>query len=467
MKQLRWVWILGITAVLLVGIFIVVDQRTKQKEEEARIGEPKQLLSIDSNAVTRITIDNEDGHFAFDWDSGWKLVSQEQFQINTYAVAAICNYICDVRSEKTVAFDCKDPSVYGFDHPVTLKVYTADTDADHPYILYVGDSTPTYDAYYAMVDGSDDVYTIDYNSGSIFCVAKDSLKNTYLYDVPVSGVEYYRLERDGKTVTEISRDTDGNWQLNTPAGYDIHKSNIDDLFDDLGRASVSGFVEEHPEDLAQYGLEQPHTKLYLEGTSNAKPFNDEIWFGSNTSSSEDALEMFGYSKSNDQVFVVRRADVAFIEAEPSQYMLPYCINVAIENLSQIEIDMGDVYDMHEVLYLDYANTQYSLGGTDITALKNEETMSLFTAYYRAIAYLSFSELELTAKPDPEAEPVIRIIYTFLDGSTSELCFVEKEQNNYYLLKDGTYTGMTVRLNRFTGTGCIVETYEALEFALRQ
>lgn len=466
MKQLRWVWILGITAVLTILIFIVVDQRTKVREEEKRIGEVKQLLSIDPEAVTRITVDNEEGHFAFDWENGtgWKLVSQEQFAINAYAVNAICNYICDVSSQKTVAFNCENTAVYGFDHAVTLKVYTEDTDDEHPYILYIGDSTPTYDAYYAMVDGSDDVYTIDYTRGSIFCAAKDSLKNTYLYDVTSSMIQYYRLERGGKTVTEISRGADGTWQLDTPSGYPIHKSNIDVMFNDLIRVNVASFVEEHPEDLAQYGLDAPHTKLYLNALDGKTSIDEEIWFGSKIS--ENALEMYGYFVSREQVFTVYTNDVSFIESEPSQYMLPYCLDVTIEELSEIEIDMGDVYDMHEVLHLDYANTQYALGDTDVTALDDETKMALFTAYYRTIAYLTFTALDLTAEPDADAEPDIRIRYTYLDDSTVELDFVEKEQNNYYLLKNGEYTGMTVRLNSFTGAGCMTDAHKALLDALK-
>ena len=39
MKQLRWVWILGIAAVLLIGIFIVVDMKSDKREAEKHIGE--------------------------------------------------------------------------------------------------------------------------------------------------------------------------------------------------------------------------------------------------------------------------------------------------------------------------------------------------------------------------------------------------------------------------------------------
>ncbi|MBR4199769.1 MAG: DUF4340 domain-containing protein [Oscillospiraceae bacterium] len=466
MKQLRWVLILGITVLVLFGVFLVVDHYTKKKEEEQRIGEPQQLLLIDSSQISRITVDNEDGHFAFDWDQlkGWQLVSSEQFEINSYAVSAMCNYICNLSSLKTVAFDCKDTSVYGFDAPITIKVYTTESDPEQPYVLFVGDATPTYDAYYVMLENSDDVYTIDYNSGTVFCSAKDMLKNTYLMDVTSSQFNYYRLEHDGKTVTEFGRTEDASWDLRVPSGFTLYKVRIDDLVDTLTRMQVSGFVEEHPQDLAKYGLDKPHSKIFLEGNSNGSSLKREIWFGSETDNS--GTEIYGYVKESEQVFRIIKNTVSFIEAPADRYILPNCISVSIEELESVEIDMGEVYDMHEVLHLDYENKQYALGDTDITAMNDETLTSLFTAYYRAVTQLSFTALDLDAKPEPDEEPAIRILYTYLDGHTAELTFCEKEENNYYLFRDGSYTGMTVRLNEFSERSGIIKDYEALKAELQ-
>lgn len=463
MKQIRLVIILAVTAVVMVAGFFVVDHITKKQKERAEIGAAKQLLSIDSNDVTRITVDNEDGHFAFDWqDTGWVLVSEDQFPINTYAVAAICTYACNVSSEKTVAFDCEDTSIYGFDNPVTLKIYTTKTDEEHPYVIMVGDSTPTYDAYYAMIGGSNDVYTIDYNTGSIFCVAKNSLRNNYLFDVTTSMFTAYRLERGGKVITELKRGSDNNVVLTTPAGFDVSKVNIDDLIDRVTRVTFSEFIEDHPQDLAKYGLDDPHTKLFLEAQSNGQPIKEEIWFGKQTSDL-DTADMYGYSATLDLVFTVKRNDVSFIDYDAKQYILPYCTNVELANLSSVEIDMGDVYDMHETLSLDSDNQKYAIGGTQITP-EDEELFDLFTNYYRAIAFLRFTETDFDAVP--QGDPAITITYTFRDGSTQVLTFIPESENNYWLMKDGKYTSLTVRLNRFTGTGCVTETYETLMNALR-
>lgn len=469
MKQLRWVWLLGIAAVILFGVFILVDKRAKQEEERAQVGAAKQLLSIDSTTVTRITIDNEDGHFAFDWSpeaGSWLLVSSEQFDLNTYSVSAICSYICNLASLKTVAFDCADPAVYGFDDPVTLKVYTTETGSENPYVLTVGDNTPTYDAYYAMVGGSDDVYTIDYTSGSVFCVAKETLKNSFLFDAYSSLVEYYKLETDGKTVMEVKRNSSNVWELTSPAGFALTKSRVDEMVELLIRATVVSFVEENPEDLSQYGLDPPAHKVFVKGLINEQPAAKEIWFGSNVSDREGETTMYGYFADTKEVFTVLRGDVSFIRDSLDYYLLPYCIDIDIESLQKLEIDMGDVYDMHVKMDIDYANEQYTLDDIDIDALEDENILKLYQDYYRSISNLRFTELDLDAKPDTDAEPLITILYTQKDGTQTELEFIEKAANNYYLLQDHEYTGMTVRLNSFTQTASITNSYELLMNALK-
>ena len=463
MKQLRWIWILAAAAVLLTVLFIVVDRKSKEKEAKARIGEAKQLFQIDPEDVTEIELNNEEGRTLFTWkDNSWQVIEGEQFNVNVYAVNALCNYFCNLESLKTVAFDCKDTAVYGFADPITIKLYTTDTDKEHPYILYVGDATPTYDAYYAMLDGSDDVYTIDYNSGTVFCSNRNSLKDLYMFHVSSSLVNYYKLEKDDKTVLEFRRSSDDHlWKMIQPAQFQLSNAEMNDLTDVIIRVKLKGYIEDNPDDLAQYGLDHPHTKIWLEGNNGETELKEEIWFGDTISSNENETQIYGYYANSRQVFSINKAEISFTDEKLTSLMMPYCAEPDIENLQKVEIDMGDVYDLHETLYLDYAQNQYSLGDTDITALKDDEIMQLYQAFYRSIASLSFSEIDLESKPDPDEEPAIKVVYTELDGKTLTLDLVPKDKTNYYLVKDGTYSGLVVRLHNLTGAGGITDRYKML------
>lgn len=463
MKQLRWIWILAAAAVLLTILFIIVDKRSKDQEEKAKIGEPKQLFQIDPEDVTDIELNNEEGRTVFTWkDYSWQVTEGEDFNVNVYAVNALCNYFCDLKSLKTVAFDCDKTSVYGFDDPITIKVYTTDTDQEHPYVLYVGDSTPTYDSYYAMLDGSNDVYTIDYNSGTVFCSNRNSLKNRYLFDTSSALINYYKVEKDDKLVLECRRKKEDNlWEMLQPGTFRLSDASMNDLMDVIIRVQIAGFVEDNPEDLSQYGLDHPHTKVWLKAGSGDTVMDEELWFGDMISSNESETQIYGYYANSKQVFRINRSETSFADEKLISLMYPYCVEPDIEALEKVEIDMGDVHDLHETLHLDYENGQYSLGETDITALKDDEVMQLYQAFYRSIATLSFSDIDLDAKPDTDQEPAIRIIYTEKDGKTLTLNLLKKDENNFYLMKDGKYSGLIVRLHNLTGAGGITDRYKML------
>ena len=103
MKQLRWVWILGIAAVLLIGIFIVVDMKSDKKEAEKHIGEAKQLFQFDGAEATKLTIQNEEGVFSFRWNDvkyTWEQAEGDPFHVNSYVIAAMVNYASNLKSLK-------------------------------------------------------------------------------------------------------------------------------------------------------------------------------------------------------------------------------------------------------------------------------------------------------------------------------------------------------------------------------
>lgn len=468
MKQLRWVWILGIAAVLLTVLFIFVDRRSKQQEEIKKVGEPKQLLQINSDLITDISLKNEEGTTVFTWDdtaNTWVITEGEQFNVNVYAISAICNYACSLSSLKTVAFDCDNTDIYGFQDPVTLKIYTTETGKEHPYIIYIGDATPTYDSYYAMVDGSNDVYTIDYNSGTVFCATRNSMKNPYLFDTSASLVTYYRVEKEGETVIELKRNQDRIWEMLQPAPFNPNISEINELIDKIIRVELASYVEDNPEDLSKYGLDHPHTKVWLEGSKGDQQMKEEIWFGDLASSNENETKIYGYFANTRQVFMINRAETTFADQNVTDFVYPSCVDLDIKDLQSVEIDMGEVYDLHETLRMDYAKNQYSLGDIDITAKNDENIMQLYQTFYRTVSTLRFSEIQLDEQPDPEKEAAIRIVYTYQDGKTLTLEFIERTENEYYFVEDGTYSGLTVRLNRFTSPGGIIDRYKLLQAAL--
>ena len=469
MKQLKWIIILAVSALVLLVVFIIVDNHAQKEKEQEAIGGPQRLISFDSAKTTRITIDNEEGHLAFEWSAetgAWKVVSEEKFNVNSYAIAAICNYLCNLCSEKTVSFNCKDTSVYGFDKQITIKAYTDETGENNPYTLFVGNHTPTNNAFYAMIEGSNDVFTISYEAGSIFCVAKNTLKNMYLFDTSSSLVNYYKHTQNGKTIIEMTRGDDFLWKLNAPGSYELQKAAVDNLLEIVVRSTVDGYVEEHPTDLKKYGLDNPTDILILKGANNTEKMSEEIWFGSAVSEKADETCIYGYFKNSEQVFRIKKANVSFLSKPLSSYVYPYCIDVSGSDLKEIDIDLGEAAAVRAKMTLDVDNNQFALDDTDIDALNDDKISTLYQNLFRSVAGLQFSDTVPDAQPDLSAAPAMTIKFIFKDGHERLLSFIEFEKNNFYVIDTGKYTGLTIRMSRFEGTGSIPFNYEELKRALK-
>jgi hypothetical protein len=317
-----------------------------------------------------------------------------------------------------------------------------------------------------MVEGSNDVYTIDYTSGSIFCVARNTLKNMYLFDTFSTLVMHYKATVGDEVKMEVSRDSDYVWSMQQPAPFAVGKGALDNLMDVIVRVTVDSYVEDNPESLAKYGLDKPWAKLLLEGNAGNQentPMKKEIWFGNNISDKSDETLMYGYFSDTKEVFLIKRTDVSFLNSDVLNYISPRCLNVSIEDLESVEINMGDVYDLHSTIYTDYANETYSFDDKKVSELEDESAMTALTTLYRRISTLEVTGIDLDAKPD--GDPDITIVYKFKDGHTSTLEFIRAADNNSYFMLDGKYQQKTVRLKKFTGEGGISQEYESFRIAL--
>ena len=216
----------------------------------------------------------------------------------------------------------------------------------------------------------------------------------------------------------------------------------------------------------KYGLDKPHTKVWLKGTSGTKQIEEEIWFGAPVTEGVNETDIFGYFATSKQVFSIHRAETSFADTAAANLILPYCADIDLDDVKSIEIDMGEVYDLKATAELDIKEEKYKFNGTDISDMYDDTLNKQFVSFCRSISTLGFTEVQMDEKPDPDAEAAITILYQFKDGTQKKLTFTKKSENEFYLFTDGRYSGLTVRLNKFTDSASVTTTYEALVRALK-
>ncbi len=458
MKQLKVICIMVSAVVLLTGSYLLVNARTEKREkQEAAEAAPIKLVSFDRDLATKMLISNEEGEFAFTYANGsWELDSQE-FEINAYAVATVCNYMSDVSSLKTVEKDCKNLSKYGLDKPITVTVTTSD---GNTYTLLVGDPTPTHESFYVMLPDQDRVYTIDYDTGAVFCVSRDTLKDLYLFNVNSTEVTHFSLKRDGTTIFNLDHTNGENaWKMNAPITADANSATLSDTLDSFVRVTVAAHIAEKPDNLATYGLNKPKYEVEVGTASKTR----SITFGNLISDNDDERYIYGYFTDTKQVFTIDKEALGFLEAKTVDYLYPYIYTPEINNIQTIDVQCLDTKTKLEI---DYPNKKFVVDGTSFAA-DDEDGMQYFYNLYRSISMLEISDLNPDAVPDTTKEAVATITYTMRDASQVVITLLPASDTTYYVMKNGVYTQLMTRKRYLTDTGSITQRYNELQKYLKK
>jgi len=450
MKQLKVIGILaGIVALSGVGYYFIDQQLTEQEKLERADSTPVSLFSFDSEQVKTIHISNPEGDFNFSYDNGsWDITNQD-FTINIYSISAICSYFSDLSSVQTITENPKDLAAFGFDQPITLTCTMTD---GKTHTLLVGSPTPVNDAYYAKLPDSDTIYTIDYISGSFFSASRNSLKNTYLFDVYASEITRFSLERGDKVIYDLRYDHTNGWNMAAPLEFEGYTAQINNMLDSFTRINVIAFLEEKPDDLSRYGLDNPYCKLIAETADQSTT----ILVGDMISPEDDETIAYGMFEESKQIFMFTRADIAFIDDETVDKIYPYIYSAEINEVAKLDVDCNEV---QATLDLDYDNMIYKIDGVTIDP-EDKDGVTAYQNFYRGVATLAISDVKPDAVPEGEAE--IAITYTYENGEEVKHELIPETDTTYWVMQNGSYTGLITRKKYITRSSSIVPTYALLQ-----
>lgn len=455
MKQGKIIALLAGAVVLLTGGYLALRlknaEKTNQKQEQEA---PVSLISFDGDATASLTVQNEEGTFRFLFQNQTWVLDGDEFTANPYTVSAICSYMCNLNSVKTIAKDVTDLSPYGLSDPVKL---TAVTDSGDSYQLLVGNPTPTNESYYAMLPGTTTVYTIDYTSGSVFRANKNTLKNRYLLDAYSTEITEFSLERDGKLIYSMTHDAAMQWIINQPIQWQGYTSNINEILDTFVRATATAFVDNNPSDLSQYGLDQPSYRLHAK--TDAK--ETTILLGKMVSNAENEVSIYGMFQESGQVFYMTKAALNFLDDDLLSVAYPYVYNPDASTVKQLVVDCNEV---QATLELDTQNKKYSCNGVDISDMGDEVTQA-FQDFYQAVATMGLSQVDPDAKPEGEA--AISFTYTLQSGEVNRVELIPASDTTYWIMKNGTYTNFMTRKKILNVTGGIISSYETLQKKIQE
>ena len=254
------------TAVLilvLVGLglyFYFYEVKGGKKREEAQ-EEAKKVFQLDKGDVTefRLARADEEEIVCIKKEDTWRIEKPVEVDADQDAVDRVVREFADAKRTRTVDEEPEDIALYGLEAPPLKLAVTVKEKEGSPTLLF-GNENPAKTAFYAKTEAEKTVFLVQtYVKRSLDKKLYD-LRNKKVADFKKDEVQAIQLAR-GESKIETEKQDDDTWLLTEPLQTRGDKSEIDKVINKMNTARIKEFINENPQDLAEYGLDEPDIML--------------------------------------------------------------------------------------------------------------------------------------------------------------------------------------------------------------
>lgn len=454
--------IIILSLVLLVGItlgayFFVRNSNEKKQQEAAEEATALQLAQFNSNDINKIELQTPDGTFSavLNENGVWELEQETDFKINIYFLNSVASSLCSLTASENIGPATEDiKKQYELDHPY---VVTLSTDSGSR-TLYTGKLTATNEYYYVMTDVSDDVFLVKSDYGDYLRPNRNSLKNIYVQTNQSSPIDHIILTYDNEVVYDLQKKEDNTWEMLEPMKSDfVNLVNISNLQTDIMQLIIDKFGDENitESQYAEYGFDDPAYTFYFSQEDGTETTIYALDYDTDSTDFVECLQ-----KETGQIFYCAANYIGLLQSTASDFLSSNIYNVAMTEVSAVDVQMeGEELSMK----IDQENEQYTVNDIDVDAL-DSDAVSALTLFYQSISNMTADTFYLTEEI-PDSEPEVSITYTLTDGSKEVITLLKKDDETYYALRNGEYSGFLVERSQFTTRTGILEMYNRLKKAI--
>lgn len=433
-----------IIPVALIGAYLVVSNVQKKKaeaEKEAAIPQKIELFNFEEDTVSKVVLirDNqtievvrEDGSWAYNKDVSYEL---KQNAINSIGKNAI-----SLTATRMISENPEDLSPFGLDPPISqFEVHLKDGTVHRG---LVGDRTPAGSGFYFKKADDEPVYTISLYHGNGFLQTEADLRETVVAQVDLEKITYLKIDT-GETVVEMEEITDEEKPVTFLSRYllkqpyknirSIDSTSFQEFSQKLPAAVMaSSFIEENPEDLSPYGLDEPHTTVTIRDPQKGYT----LYLGDTMSD----RQVYATLASHPRVFTISEYHLDFLPADPFTLVSKFALIISIDVVDSVTISSPA------------NNLSYKMGiGREPAAGEDEEENVTYflngdvveedpfkALYQKVIGLMMDAE---NPRPDysgpPAGEPVLVISYELNEKPFfSEISLYHYNKDFYALYREG-------------------------------
>ncbi len=438
-----------------LGAYFAVksDQEEKQRIQ-TELENENVLFKFNADDVSGVDFDCPDGEFITVLNNGsWQFTNTDEISPNQDYITNVISYMSDLSAEKNFGeSEGADLSKYGLDSPITITCHTNDKD----YTIYVGNPTPTNEAFYCMAEGKSKIYSIDYDYGSVLYTNKELLKTKYLTGYSDSEITGFELIRDNESIYKTVLNSDGIWKLDGEySNLRLDSTKISAMISVLTRLKAEEFIESDLKDYSKYGFDKPYAQMKISGTDGKIHSLLFSKYG------EDPNYIYILIEESGQVSKYYTADVEYIDNTILDVVVNQIYSTYMSTVNTLDIN----YNGEEIHFeLDSDNSKYTVNGENISDY-GEDVLTNLYSMYNALSNIGFSEIDNDAEISGESE--ITVEYHLDENINTIMEFIPRDENSYWLKINDTYTGFVISKSSIDGDYSFMYWYEKLMTSIEE
>ncbi len=421
----------------------------KNSQGEFKLYTEQIITTVDSDDTDEETTESSEDTSSDETQTStaWRVEGVETSKLSNTTVTSIVSAAASVTAKREIT--TKSASDCGFDEP-QLEIAISSTQVGN-YTILVGDASPDGTGTYLKLADKDNIYIVDDSAISVFEFnLLDLADKTALSTVSFSADTTGKVDENGRilyfddltfsgknfpeTVTIINNtDTSDSgalmpYLITTPIErYADGEALNDPLTMFASEISVTGIYSYDITDkaMAAVGLDNPDIVVTLTVEGESK------WF---KISKVDDSYCAVIRDDSQMIYKVTLANFPVLEYETEDFYSSWVTLYSINDLSSMDITVdGEEYNF------DIASEEDEDGSTSYTIHCND---ALITTEYFQTFYQSFVALDCTNYTVSElsAAADCTVIFTFNDGSKSELEFRKASETAYQYRLDGMDMG---------------------------
>jgi hypothetical protein len=218
---------------------------------------PPTLVKFDAKDVTAIDLKYPGSEVMLERgkDGAWKLVKPLEARADPAAVKSLLDAIAACQIKETLEEKPADLAPFGLKTPRAIVTVTVKGKGALP-AIELGKKTPVGYSDYVRVSDRPAVLLVNDSFSSDVIKTANDFRDRELLSFKVDQVQQFAIDRPGGQQLELARDGD-NWRIVKPARYEADATTVQGALGALAELRVADFIVDKPDNLAEYGLDQP------------------------------------------------------------------------------------------------------------------------------------------------------------------------------------------------------------------